>query len=109
MGFVRLFLGLVVREHAIKLWPYLCRRSPISQTACLVFDRPRIVLDYPQPCGYKPAFGHGPEPPVGVLVWKSMYAVAATPHAFSADEPLQPALSAQFERSLLSFLMTFTQ
>jgi len=28
MGFVRLFLGLVVREHAIKLWPYLREDLP---------------------------------------------------------------------------------
>lgn len=62
MGFVRLFLGLVVREHAIKLWPYLRRRSPISHMPCSVLDHPRIGLDNPQPCHFKPAFHHGPEP-----------------------------------------------
>lgn len=61
MGFVRLFLGLVVREHAIKLWPYLCRRSPIQQTPYSVLDRPRFGLHNPQPCDCKPAFSHGSE------------------------------------------------
>ena len=55
MGFVRLFLGLVVREHAIKLWPYLRRRSPISQMPYSVHDHPQIGLSNPQPCGGKPA------------------------------------------------------
>jgi hypothetical protein len=55
MGFVRLFLGLAVREHAITLWPYLRRGSPISRMPFPVLDRPRIGINNPQPCGCKPA------------------------------------------------------
>lgn len=109
MGFVRLFLGLVVREHAIKLWPYLLRRSPISQMPYSVLDRPQIGLSNPQPCDCEPAIMpmysiHVLEPPVRVPVREGMCDVQAQSCVNGQTSP-NPSLGPPCKISL-SFLVT---
>jgi hypothetical protein len=73
--------GLAVREHAITLWPYLRRGSPISRMSSPVHDRPRIGINNPQPCGCKPARFLCSQLSARATMEESLLAIQAMPQA----------------------------